>query len=184
MLIPVHAVGAVYGPIHRKAHILQKRGGDLRVQVIVLRQQQPLPGEAAIRLLLRPGGLLLTVRLIRQLMGQRHGEFRPLPLLAFHGDRAAHQLHKAPDDGHTQSGSQHFARSGVPFSGKGLIQVRQELFADTDAGIGHLGTQRHIPRPGAGQLLGGDRDGPTGWSVLDGVADQVCKELLQLCNVA
>ena len=184
MLIPVHAVGAVHGPIHCKAHILQNCGSDLRVQVIVLHQQQPLPGEAVVRLLLRPGGRLLTVRLIRQLMGQRHGEFRSLPLLAFHGDRAAHQLHKAPDDGHTQSGSQHFARSGVPLSGEGLKQVRQKLPADADAGIGHLGTQRHMSQLSAGQFLGGDRDGPAGWGVLDGVADQVCKELLQLCNVA
>src|SRR5699024_1605848 len=93
------------------------------------------------------------------------------------GDLPAVSADETPGDGQAEAG----AGDGRPADVLGAVEVGEELLllfgTDADAGIGH---DQFGAVPGR---CGADRDGAAGGGVLDGVGDQVVRDLVHLDRV-
>src|SRR5262249_27718097 len=108
---------------------------------------------------------------------QLHAERAALALGALHGDRAAHQVHVAFDDGQSQPGVQAVRLAGRVDPVEALEDVLAHLGRDADAGVADFQVQVAV-LPRYGHL-----DAAVGAVVLDGVVQQVGDHLAELVAV-
>lgn len=103
-----------------RAFVAKQPLGNLRIQLIVLRQQQAQPRD------IRRHARLFAPLLFGDFKGKRDDKNRPLSFFARYADIAAHFIRKAFGDGHTESRPLIHASRVAVFLRKRLEDVLQK----------------------------------------------------------
>ena len=152
----VNCLPSVRRPGHVSAQPLQLNRGNLRVQVIVLRQQNLYAREV----IADSGGIPFPdPAAVCSLHGNLHDERGALALPAFNADFAAHQINIPLGDGHPQAGALVLGAGAVFLLRKLIEDMSNEVLAHANARIGNTVARKDmlpvLDRPVAG--LKGDR---------------------------
>ena len=117
--------------------------------------------------------------------GEAHAddELRAFPLLRFHFDGAAHQVHQALGDGHAQARALDVVHRRGAFPFVGFKDLGREFLAHAHTSILHVQVVETRFPVGAG-LVQGHRDAAPLGRKLVGVADQVQQDAVQAAHVA
>ena len=184
-LEPLQRLLSVDRPLTGDALAGQKLLQNLRVDVVVLRHQNP-------DALQRSG---IGVRRVRRLRAavrrlcsaaqlQLHPEGASLARRAVHGDGSTHHVHEASGDRHAQPRARHAAGGRVVLPGKGIEDVLLERRADADAVVLHLEAQVCVAPGDLRQALDGQRNPSALGRILDGVGQQVLQNLAEPSLIA
>ena len=111
------------------------------------------------------------------------GERRTDALFAVHRDVAVHHLHDVLRDGHAQPGTAVFIGLVLVLLGEGVKDFRKVGFVHADTRIFYDKAHGGVPLE-TGLRLHEERHGPAGGRELDGVAQDVDKNLFELHVVA
>ena len=178
----IHTFHTIFCAVYRTAFFLQQLGGDLRIEVVVLGQQDPCAAQA---FLIRRVcfSFRLCFILGRNAAGNGHSKrgANTDPALHFHG--AAHQPDQLFHDTHPDAAALHLADGGRTFPFKRFKNVLLKLLRHPDAVIGN---RDHRIAPAlffAGLLRNIAADRAAGSRVFDSVADEVCTDLGQVRNI-